>query len=241
MTSSSITNNIQSISLNANKFYEYLNGMSVRVYNDTDNNPWFMAKDCAEILNYKDTRKAISDNVDIEDKCKLQNLKSGEMIHMKNVPPHSIFINKRGLLSLFGNSKKEVPDEFLVWLKANFSIDIGVEKLYRYYPKETETLGYIKQAFHGEQYETQYKCGDYYVDLYFPLYKIAIECDEHGHRYNNIKLELKRQRMIEIETGCKFIRYNPDEEKFSIFKVINEIYINIKCNKYHSNPSSEEE
>ena len=29
---------------------------------------------------------------------------------------------------------------------------------------------------------------------------------------------------IEKELGCVFIRINPDEEKFNIFKVINEIH-----------------
>ena len=115
MTSSSITNNIQSISLNANKFYEYLNGLSVRVYNDTDNNSWFMGKDCAEILNYRNTTKAIIDHVDFEDKCNLQNSsvtnRSSSKCH-----PDSVLINESGLYSLVIRSKKPEAKEFKRWI-----------------------------------------------------------------------------------------------------------------------------
>ena len=67
MTSNNTTI-IKALSLNTNKFFEYMNGGSVRVYTDNDNNSWFVAKDVAEILCYSNTRKAISDHVDDEDK-----------------------------------------------------------------------------------------------------------------------------------------------------------------------------
>ena len=34
--------------------------------------------------------------------------------------------------------------------------------------------------------------------------------------------------MIEKELDCVFIRINPDEENFNIFRVINKIHIHIK-------------
>ena len=70
------TNNttiIKAMSLNANKFFPYLNGGSVRTYIDGDNNPWFIARDVAEILGYRNTTQAIRDHVDDEDKCRLEN------------------------------------------------------------------------------------------------------------------------------------------------------------------------
>ena len=57
---------------------------------------------------------------------------------------------------------------------------------------------------------------------------MAIEVDELGHINRNIDYELQRQRAIEKELGCVFIRINPDEENFNIFTAINEIHWHIK-------------
>ena len=39
---------------------------------------------------------------------------------------------------------------------------------------------------------------------------------------------MKRQKALEKELGYKFIRINPDEKDFNIFKAKNEIFRNIK-------------
>ena len=57
---------------------------------------------------------------------------------------------------------------------------------------------------------------------------MAIEVDELGHINRNIDYELQRQRAIEKELGCVFIRINPDEKDFNIFKEINKIHRHIK-------------
>ena len=72
--------------------------------------------------------------------------------------------------------------------------------------------------------QTQYSVLGYKIDLYFHEYKLAIEVDELGHNDRNIDYEIQRQKAIEKELGCVFIRINPDEEHFNIFKSINEIY-----------------
>ena len=69
---------------------------------------------------------------------------------------------------------------------------------------------------------------DYRIDLYFHEYKLAIEVDELGHNDRNIDYEIQRQRAIEKELGCVFIRINPDEENFNIFRAINKIHRHIK-------------
>ena len=57
---------------------------------------------------------------------------------------------------------------------------------------------------------------------------MAIEVDELGHNDRNIDYEIQRQRAIEKELGCVFIRINPDEENFNIFRAINKIHRHIK-------------
>ena len=64
--------------------------------------------------------------------------------------------------------------------------------------------------------------------MYFYDYKLGIEIDENGHSDRNIDYERKRQKAIEQELSCKFIRINPGKEDFDIFKTINEIFRHIK-------------
>ena len=52
--------------------------------------------------------------------------------------------------------------------------------------------------------------------------------DENGHSDRNIDYEIKRQKAIELELGCKFIRIDPDKEDFDIFRTANEIVRHIK-------------
>ena len=83
-------------------------------------------------------------------------------------------------------------------------------------------------AFEGENKQTQYSVLGYNIDLYFHDYKLAIEVDEKGHKDRNIDHEIKRQETLEKELNYEFIRINPDEENFNIFKAINKIYRHIK-------------
>ena len=55
----------------------------------------------------------------------------------------------------------------------------------------------------------------YGIDLYFHDCKLAIETDENGHSDRNICYEIKRQKEIEQELGCKFIRIGPDKKRLS--------------------------
>ena len=49
-----------------------------------------------------------------------------------------------------------------------------------------------------------------------------------GHKDINIDHEIKRQKALEKELRCEFIRIDPDEENVDIFKAINEIHRHIK-------------
>ena len=76
--------------------------------------------------------------------------------------------------------------------------------------------------------QTQYTVIGYRIDLYFHEYKLAIEVDELGHNDRNIDYEIQRQKALERELNCVFIRINPDEKDFNIFKEINKIHRHIK-------------
>ena len=88
--------------------------------------------------------------------------------------------------------------------------------------KEQTIINSIKDTFEGENIQTQYNVLGYRIDLYFH------EVDELGHTDRNINNEIKRQKALEKELNCVFIRINSDEKGFNIFKEINKIQRHIK-------------
>ena len=94
--------------------------------------------------------------------------------------------------------------------------------------KEQTVLKPIKDAFEGEDMQTQYSVLGYRIDIYFHKHKLAIEVDELGHADRNLGNEIQRQKALEKVLDCVFIRINPDEENFNILKEINKIHGHIK-------------
>ena len=76
--------------------------------------------------------------------------------------------------------------------------------------KEQTVLESIKDAFEGENMQAQYSILGYRIYLYFHDYRLAIEVDELGYNDRNSDDEVERQKAIEKELDCKFIRINPD-------------------------------
>ena len=76
--------------------------------------------------------------------------------------------------------------------------------------KEQTVINSIKDAFEGEDMQTQYSVLSYRIDLYFHKYKLAIEVDELGHTDRNNNSEIERQKKLERELNCVFIRISPD-------------------------------
>ena len=93
--------------------------------------------------------------------------------------------------------------------------------------KEQTVISVIKDAFQGENIQTQYSVLGYKIDLYFYEYKLAIEVDELGHSDRNINDEIERQRALERELSCVFIRINPDARDYNIYREINKIHRHI--------------
>ena len=94
--------------------------------------------------------------------------------------------------------------------------------------KEQTIINSIKDTFEGENVQTQYSVLGYRIDLYFHEYKLAIEVDELVHTNRNINNKIERQKALEKELNSIFIRINPDEKDFNIFKEINKIHRHIK-------------
>lgn len=77
-----------------------------------DGEPWFVGKDVAAILGYKNTSKALADHVDTEDKLNNDSLSSlGQR--------GGWIINESGLYSLIISSKKPEAKAFKRWITSN--------------------------------------------------------------------------------------------------------------------------
>ena len=97
--------------------------------------------------------------------------------------------------------------------------------------KEQTVLKSIKDVFEREDIQTQYSVLGYRIDLYFHKHKLAIEVDELEHTDRNLNNKIERQKVLEKELDCLFIRISPDEKNVNIFKEINNIHRHIKKSK----------
>ena len=90
-------------------------------------------------------------------------------------------------------------------------------------------------SFEVENMQTQYNVLSCRINLYFHDYNLAIEIVENGHRNRSIDYEIKRQKAMEQQLGCKFIRTDLDEEDFDIFRTINKKFRHMKQSNYRIN------
>ena len=139
----------------------------------------------------------------------------------KDSQKYDLYISEEGIYEIVLKSKQ--PQSTL--LAENLGINIYKHK---YISKENDSVEIIMKTFDGEEMIRQFHIGKYRIDLYFPEYRLAVECDEFGHADRDIDYEVKRQRFIEDQLKCQFIRYNPDDHGFEILVVLNKIFRKIK-------------
>ena len=94
--------------------------------------------------------------------------------------------------------------------------------------EEETVLESTKNALEEENMQTQYSVLGYKMDLFFHEYKLATEDDKLGYNDRNIDCEIEKLKAVVKKLGCSFLRINPDEENFNIFKAITELYRHIK-------------
>lgn len=126
------------------------------------------------------------------------------------------FFTEKGVKVFLSKTRKEVP----AWLLSTFNME---ETGLRVVPKETQWIGAIVKSFAGKRPVTQRNVGPYRIDLYFEHEKVAVECDENGHRDRSRAHEQRRQKYITDTLGCRWVRFDPDAPAFDIFDVIGEI------------------
>ena len=193
----------------------------VRVVN-IDGEGWLAGKDVAELLGYKNTRDALSKHVDEEDKM-LVSVYDGKQNR------NMVIVNESGLYQLIAKSKtitkKQKEDSINFFKKFGMLNDVTLHSR-----KEIEFIDKLERALLAFNVtgKKQHNILDYKIDYYIPSLNVAIEYDENGHKNYTYEAHELRQKLIQKELGCRFIRVtdNKDDE-FNIGLVIKELF-NIK-------------
>lgn len=174
---------------------------------------FYRASDIAQLLKVNNIRAATKNmNPGEKIKYKSQNTNGGPQI--------CTYISFNALKKIIVRSKTLVRTQ----LAKHFGIDI----VHSYAcTKEQENKVLIMTVFHGEEMVPEYFVDGYRIDLYFPKYALAIECDEPYHQNQSLK-DAVREDYIRAKLGCTFIRYRPCDEDFNIHVVINQIFRHIK-------------
>ncbi|WP_283610526.1 phage antirepressor [Faecalispora anaeroviscerum] len=100
-----------------------------------DGEPWFVGRDIAEILKYSNTRKAIADHVDDDDKTDGVTIR--DSIGRSQKP---IIINESGLYSLILSSKLPAAKKFKRWVTGEVLPSIRKHGAYITMPKLEEIM-----------------------------------------------------------------------------------------------------
>jgi very-short-patch-repair endonuclease len=199
---------------------------TIHTVRDSDDKFWYNGSDIVAKLGYKDAKKTIKLNVREENKKCLIDIDTNYKKYGKNIQGKSLYINENGVKHLLRHSKK-LP--ILIKQVANhccISINITNDIIIS---KEQNELDKIYKVFRDDEISLQHKVGKYFIDLYFPKYHLAIECDENDHRGRNQEDEKNREKYISEKLDCKFIRFNPDGKNYDIFELIKNIHNHIKA------------
>src|SRR5579872_105345 len=152
-----------------NADYLTINNIKITILIDNDKQSWFDIKEIAKILGYVDTSDKLIKAVDYQYRCFYKDININDK--SKDIPPYNVYINEDGLKSA------------LCYTRSFRSVDIGKYfgiKMYnyKYVLKETGTLAIIASIFENEKMTYNFSVFHYKIDLYFPDYNLAVECDE---------------------------------------------------------------
>ena len=148
----------------------------------------------------------------------------GEDFEYEKTGYHRRLWHKKGAIKVAHKATSPKAKKFLSELGVDPQTKVSDEGI---------TCDIICSALSGyTHYERNYKVDwnkkrfPYFLDLYLPDLKIAVECDEHDHQGYNQDEEQIRQQRIEEFLGCKFIRYIPTNPT-AVGSVINQIFKHI--------------
>ena len=146
-----ISDSIQSQEVNNDKFqtdFEYMfDKKPIRVFRDEYNNIYFIAKDIAEVLDYKEPKKAIKNHVEKNEKLSyreyIQKIRGYPMYPLK-LHPDTVLINESGFYSLIMTSNMPHAKKFKRWVTEDILPSIRKTGSYNVNKKELENVDTTK-------------------------------------------------------------------------------------------------
>ena len=167
---------------------------------------WFKGKTVAEILEYKNTREAIIDHVDSEDKMTLKNItyRSSKTLPQKN--NHMVYINESGLYSLILRSKTEKAKEFKKWVTK-------------------EVLPSIRKSGRYELNHKPFKMLTFNIQSEYDLHKKVVNYIKNNHPKALLNVTLGENQ---ITNGMRYKSHNMGYQKGSPDMIIQNLH------KYYS-------
>ena len=127
---------------------------------------------------------------------------------------HSMYVHEDIAITIIMQSRLSDPETIKI------RSDLEFNQINLILKKEQTVLKSTKDAFEGEDMQTQYTAIGYRIDIYFHKHKPAFEVDELGHVDRSLNNKIERQKALERKLNCVFIRINPFEKDFNIFKEI---------------------
>lgn len=105
----------------------------------------------------------------------------------------------------------------------------GISPCFAYIVQQRQERGFtnlILKLLEGvTDVQAQYRVGPHRIDIYLPEFALAIEYDEAHHRKsNNQRADAKRQKEIQTQIGCTFVRVPADDEIAGINQVLRLIW-----------------
>ena len=185
-----------------------------RIIRNEDEAPYtlYCATDIGKIVNIKNMRGC---SLLHNDKMSIKTISQGGT-------QSTTFITYNGLLKVLTKSRKRSVYEF-----AN-AIGINIKAI-SFACIEASSIDHIFKTFKGEEMIEQHNIDDYVLDLYFPKYRLVVECDESCHNSTiNINKDRIREETIKSRLNCTFIRYKPYDKNFNVFVLLNEIFTHIR-------------
>ena len=159
-------------------------------------------KNCNDCKKYKRSLQELTGNT--SDSIKIK--------YIRNDIAEKIIKNCRGVKKTTGNMSKSDKEK----QRENFRLLLGFAEHDLLLTKEQSIINKLFETFLREKISLQHPVLGYKIDAYFVKYKLAVEIDEHNPEQRDNEKELMRENAIKQKLSCKFIRINPDDEKFNI-------------------------
>lgn len=187
--------------------YFFVDNVLINSFNDSANVTWFDLFQSSDMLGYATSGY----------------LKQYYSTH------HNIKINKNrftdsdGLREVLSRARK--PGAKNMMEQIGFSLATKIQS-----PEANileQIIEFIKEI--NLDYELQYKCGTYKIDMYIPKHNIVIEVDECGHADRDPIYEKTREEFIMRMLKPKMLRINPNIPNFRMIKEIGTLNRLIYC------------